>query len=89
VSKGFQNTRRRVFIVSFKLENAGCFFLTMIFVFWDMIFNQVNHVHATAVVCKKTDAGYVAFLQGGNAFVPDCRSHCNAVENKQFSLTGV
>jgi hypothetical protein len=36
--------------------------MTLIFIFWDMIFNQVNHVHAAAAVCKKTDAGYVEFL---------------------------
>jgi hypothetical protein len=30
---------------------------TLIFVLRGMIFNQENHVHTTAVVGKKTDAG--------------------------------
>ena len=45
------------------------------------MFNQENHVHATAVVCKKTDAGQLAFCKVGNVF--------DAVENKQNSLNGV
>jgi hypothetical protein len=58
-------------------------FLTVILVFWDMIFNQENYVHETALVCKKTDTGYVGFFYGGDVFAPDCRIRRNAVENKQ------
>jgi uncharacterized membrane protein len=38
------------------------FFPNFIFLFWNTIFNQENHVHATAAACKKTDAGYVERL---------------------------
>jgi hypothetical protein len=57
----------------FKIPGGGClwfllkkrllFYLTVIFNFREMIFNQENHVHAAAGACKKTDAGYVGFLR--------------------------
>jgi hypothetical protein len=34
-------------------KNIRRFFVTFIFVFWDMVFNQEHHVHATAAACKK------------------------------------
>jgi hypothetical protein len=83
----------------FKIPGGGClwfllkkrllFYLTVIFSFREMIFNQENHVHTAAFLCKKTDAGYVGFFKAGNVFVLDCPIHCNAFDNKQISLTGV